>query len=323
MLARANAPMPATLGVWVPATPLLSDKATDPAVKLAAVERAALASIVAIDELRSAYQAEAFTPDQLDDPQDAAAKLTPAAANALFFQAIASRTVPSARATAFAAALQRAESQNRFALFASLSTGIAQQMKPSPETTWLAPSVTRVLLQARRDAAAAAWLPVLNSPTDEPAANALEMHLGLVRPSAENLARMPDALEWLGENALKPGGSKDWLMDRATREIPLLAALGYTIPPDAQWAVSANTAGVAPAGIAAEALTAMTRAAAEGKKGETILNALVALGSGGPARAQAQTVARVVKALIDIGLRDEARAIAIEAVLAVPVRQRK
>jgi hypothetical protein len=323
MLARANAPMPAALGGWVPATPLLSEKATDPAVKLAAVERATLASIVAIDELRLAYQAEAFTPEQLEDPQGSAAKLSPPSANALFFQAIGSRAVPSARAAAFVAALQRAESQNRFALFSSLSAGIAQQMKPSPETAWLAPSVTRVLLQARRDAAAAAWLPALDAADDEAGTNALEVHLGLVRPSAENLARMPDALEWLGENALKPGASKDWLMDRATREIPLLGALGYTIPPDAQWAVSANSSGVAPAGVAAEALTAMTRAAAEGKRGETILNALVALGPGGPPRAQAQTIARVVKALIDVGQRDEARAIAIEAILAAPVRPRK
>lgn len=110
-------------------------------------------------------------------------------------------------------------------------------------------------------------------------------------------------------------------MERATREIPLLEALGYTIPPDAQWAVSANTTGVVPSGAAAEALTAIGRSALEGHQGETILNALVALGPGGPSRAQGQTVARVAKALIAVGLRDEARALAIESVLGAPVRQ--
>jgi hypothetical protein len=134
---------------------------------------------------------------------------------------------------------------------------------------------------------------------------------------------MPAALTWLGQSALKPGGAKDWLMDRATREIPLLAALGYTIPPDAQWAVSANAPGAVPTGAAAEALVAMNRAAMEGKMGETIANALVALGPGGPARAQGQTVARVVRALIEIDLREDARAIAIESVLGAPVRQHK
>jgi hypothetical protein len=320
MLRKAGASAPAALAGWVPAAQLLS-QSSDPALRLTAVERATLASLGSIDELREAYQAETFTPDQLDDPEEWAAKLPPARANALYFRSIAARTVPTARAAAFAAALQRAESQNRFALFATLSAGIAQQMAPSQDTAWVAPNVARVLLYARRDKAAEQWLIVLNSPTDAAAANALQIQLGLVRASTENLARMPSALTWLGQNALRPGPSKDWLMERATREIPLLEALGYTIPPDAQWAVSANTTGVVPSGAAAEALTAIGRSALEGHQGETILNALVALGPGGPSRAQGQTISRVAKALIAVGLRDEARALAIESVLGAPVRQ--
>lgn len=321
MMRKAGAAVPAPVAGWVPAAQLLAKLFTDPNLRLAAVERAALASLNPIDELREAYQAETFTPDQLDDPEEWAIKLPLARANALYFRSIGARTVPTARAAAFAAALQRAESQNRFTLFATLSAGIAQQMAPSQETTWLAPSVTRVLLYARRDKAAEQWLPVLTSPTDAAVVNALQVQLGLVRPSTENLARMPSALTWLGQNALKPGPSKTWLMERATREIPLLEALGYAIPPDAQWAVSANTTGVVPSGAAAEALTAIGRSALDGRQGETILNALVALGPGGPARAQGQTVARVAEALITVGLRDEARALAVESVLGAPVRK--
>jgi hypothetical protein len=313
----------ASMASWVPATQLVAQQTADPAARLAAIERAVLASITPIAELRQAYQAEAFTPDQLDDPEEWAKKLPAARANALYFRAIAARTLPPARAAAFAAALQRAESQNRFALFATLASGIAQQMAPSQDTVWLAPNVTRVLLYARRDKAAEQWLTVMTSPTDAAAVNALQVHLGLVRPSAENLARMQSALTWLGQNALKAGPSKDWLMERATREIPLLEALGYTIPPDAQWAVSANTTGVVPSGAAAEALIASGRSAIDGRLGETVLNVLVALGPGGPSRAQGQTVSRVVRALIGAGLRDEARALAIESVLGAPVRQSK
>ncbi|NOT39461.1 MAG: hypothetical protein HOP13_03115 [Alphaproteobacteria bacterium] len=320
MMRKAGATAPAPLAGWVPGTQMLAQSA-DPAVRLAAMERAALASLKPIEDLRQAYSAEVFTPDQLDDPEEWAAKLPLARANALYFRSITARTVPTARAAAFAAALQRAESQNRFALFATLSAGLAQQLAPSQDTSWLAPSATRVLLYARRDKAAEQWLTVLTSPTDIAAANALQVQLGLVRPSAENLARMQSGLTWLGQHALKHGPSKDWLMERATREIPLLEALGYTIPPDAQWAVSANTTGVVPSGAAAEALTAIGRSALDSRQGETILNALVALGAGGPARAQGQTVARVVKALIAVGLRDEARALAIESVLGAPVRK--
>jgi hypothetical protein len=321
MMKKAGASAPAALAGWAPAAQLLSQQSTDPALRLAAAERAALASVMPIDELRAAYQSEAFTPDQLDDPEEWAKKLPSARANALYVRSIAARSVPSARAAAFAAAVQRAESQNRFALFATLAAGTAQQMPPSQDTAWLAPNITRVLLYARRDKAAEQWLTVMTSPTDAAAVNALQIHLGLVRPSTENLARMQSALSWLGQNALKPGPAKGWLMERATREVPLLEALGYTIPPDAQWAISANTTGVVPAGAAAEALIAVGRSSLDGRLGETVLNALVALGPGGPSRAQGQTVSRVVRALIGAGLREEARALAIESVLSAPVRQ--
>jgi hypothetical protein len=322
LLRQASVTPPAALAGWVPATALLS-QSTDPDIRLTAAERAAVAGLAPADQLRVIYDAEAFTPDQLDDPEEWAPKLPPARANALYFQAITKRTLPAARAAAFAAALQRAESQNRFALFASMADELALKIQPAPDTAWLAPYVVRVLLYAGKDKAAERWLAILASPTDGPTVNAIQIHLALVRPTTENVARLQGAMTWLGQNALKPGGAKDWLMDRATREIPLLEALGYIVPPDAQWAVSATTAGVVPSGAAAEALIAIPRTAQEGRVGETVTNALVALGPGGPARAQGQTVTRVVKALMAVGLRDEARALATEAVLATPVKLRK
>lgn len=322
MLRHAKKAPPVALAGWTPGAALLS-QSTDPEVRLAASERAAAAGLLPADQLRFIYEAETFTPDQLDDPEEAAKKLSLARANALFFQSITKRTLPAARAAAFVGALQRAESQNRFALFAKLSEGIAQKIQPSPQTAWLAPYVSRVLLYTGRDKAAEQWLAALTSPTDGPTVNAIQQGLAFVRPTTENVARLQGSMTWLGQNALKPGGAKDWLMERATREIPLLDALGYVVPPDAQWAVSATTTGVVPQGAAAEALIALNRTAHDGRVGETILNALVALGPGGPTRAQGQTVARVVKALMAIGLRDEARAIAAEAVLGNPIRIRK
>jgi len=322
LLRHANKTAPANLAAWVPASSLLS-QSNDPDVRLTASERAAAAGLLPADQLRMAYEAETFTPDQIDDPEEWAAKLSPARANALYFQTITKRTLPAARAAAFAAALQRAESQNRFALFAQLTDDLALQIQASPQTAWLAPYVERVLLQSGRDKATEQWLMALNSPSDAPTVNAIQIHLAIARPTTENIARLQGAMTWLGQNALLPGGAKDWLMDRATREIPLLEALGYVVPPDAQWAVSATTAGVVPSGPAAEALVALTRTAQEGRVGETVLNALVAMGPGGPTRAQGQTVARVVKALMAVGLRNEARSIVVEAVLGSPIRTRK
>jgi hypothetical protein len=323
LLRRAEITPPAALAAWVPATSLLSQQSANAEIRLAAAERAAVAGLLPPDQLRSIYETETFTPDEIDDPAEAAKSLTVSRANALFHQAIAKRTLPAAKAAAFAAALQRADAQNKFALFAQVSADDAKRLRPLPETAWLAPYIARVLLFTGQDRAAEQWLMQLTSPTDGPTVNAMQIHLALVRPTTENVARLQGALTWLGQNALKPGGAKAWLMERATREIPLLDALGYIVPPDAQWAVSANTAGVVPSGASVEALFALDRSSQEGRLGETVMNVLVALGPAGPTRAQGQTVVRAVKALGTVGLRDEARTIAIESVLGSPVRLRK
>lgn len=322
LLNRTRAPVPASLAGWLPARNVFLT-GSDAASKLVALERAATAGLASVEELVDAYNAEGFTPDQHDDPEEWAPKMSPTQANALYFQAIERRTRPAARAAAFAAALERADAQNRFALFAQASRTMARQMPAVAETAWLAPAIMRVLLYNGDAKQAAQWLAMMTSPTDVPTVNAMRIHSAIVYPSAENLAHLPQALEWLGENALKAGGSKDWLMARALREVPLLDALGYTIPPQAQWALTAAPPQAPLQGAAGEAATAMTRSAYQQRVGETVLNVLVALGAPGPAKAPVSVVARSVDALATIGMRDEARAIAAEAVLGSSMRPSK
>ena len=322
LLNRTRTPVPASLAGWLPARNVFLT-GSDAASKLVALERAATAGLASVEELVDAYNAEGFTPDQHDDPEEWAPKMSPTQANALYFQAIERRTRPAARAAAFAAALERADAQNRFALFAQASRTMARQMPAVAETAWLAPAIMRVLLYNGDAKQAAQWLAMMTSPTDVPTVNAMRIHSAIVYPSAENLAHLPQALEWLGENALKAGGSKDWLMARALGEVPLLDALGYTIPPQAQWALTAAPPQAPLQGAAGEAATAMTRSAYQQRVGETVLNVLVALGAPGPAKAPVSVVARSVDALATIGMRDEARAIAAEAVLGSSMRPSK
>lgn len=322
LLNRTRTPVPASLAGWLPARNVFLT-GSDAASKLVALDRAATAGLASVEELVDAYNAEGFTPDQHDDPEEWAPKMSPTQANALYFQAIERRTRPAARAAAFAAALERADAQNRFALFAQASRTMARQMPAVAETAWLAPAIMRVLLYNGDAKQAAQWLAMMTSPTDVPTVNAMRIHSAIVYPSAENLAHLPQALEWLGENALKAGGSKDWLMARALREVPLLDALGYTIPPQAQWALTAAPPQAPLQGAAGEAATAMTRSAYQQRVGETVLNVLVALGAPGPAKAPVSVVARSVDALATIGMRDEARAIAAEAVLGSSMRPSK
>ena len=60
----------------------------------------------------------------------------------------------------------------------------------------------------------------------------------------------------------------------------------------------------------------MRAATNESRLGETVTYALLALGDGGPGAASALTLDTVVRALRAMGLEREARALALEAVLA-------
>ena len=243
----------------------------------------------------------------------------------MFYQAIEKRTVPAARASAFSAALSRADAQNTVPLFALVAADTAMQITPAPETAWLAPQIERVLLYTGNDVQAERWYSALSSgsPSDAPVVNALQLHTLLAAPTAARVAKAQGALSWLAQNALKPGGQKAWLAERAAREIPLFEALGYVVPPDAQWALTASTTGAVPSAAQNEALEAMTQASAQGRLGETVLDAMIALGQTGPERAQGRTVSRVVRALAAVGLNEEARAIGIEAVLGAPATVHK
>ena len=208
-------------------------------------------------------------------------------------------------------------------MFAQVARRPATQMPAVAETAWLAPNIIRVLLYNGDAKQAAIWASLLSSPTDAPTANAYKIQAGLAYPSVENLAQMQTSIAWLGQNALKPSGSKDWLMARALREVPLLDALGYTIPSEAQWALSGDNSSSQLQGVTADAMQALSKSLLQQRKGETVLNALVALGNAGPVRAPVSVVVRVVDALATIGMRDEARAIASEAILGTSVRQGK
>lgn len=321
LLRRARLPVPVSLASWLPARQVFL-AGSDPSARLVALERSFRAGLASPEDMVAAYKAAAFLPDQLDDPEAAVGKLTVAQGNALFFQALLARSQPAARAAMFAASLERADAQNNFPFFAQVARSAARQLPAVPETAWLAPHILRVLLYNGDVKAAGQWLGLLTSPTDAASVNALRIHAAIVYPSAEHVAALPQALAWLGSNGA-PGAGKPWLTARALREVPLLNALGHSIPPEAQWAASGEAVPASLQGAAGDAARSLARGAQQQRVGETVLNVLVALGAEGPARAPVGVVARAVDALSTIGMRDEARAIAAEAVLGSALRQSK
>lgn len=101
----------------------------------------------------------------------------------------------------------------------------------------------------------------------------------------------------------------------AARDVAILSALGAPVDGTVQAFLLAN----APQGGAraeAGAMLALASAVERGAIGEGALLTVVAAGEGGPARLDAESVERIIRALRGLRLEDEARRVAAEAILA-------
>lgn len=101
----------------------------------------------------------------------------------------------------------------------------------------------------------------------------------------------------------------------AARDVAILAALGAPLEGGTQTFLLANPP---QGGARAEsgAMLALASAVERGAIGEGALLAVAAIGEGGPARLDAESVERIIRALRGLRLEDEARRIAAEAILA-------
>ncbi|MBL8544990.1 MAG: hypothetical protein JNL81_00915 [Hyphomonadaceae bacterium] len=101
----------------------------------------------------------------------------------------------------------------------------------------------------------------------------------------------------------------------AARDVAILAALGAPMEGSVEAYLLANPP---QGGARAEsgAMLALASAVERGAIGEGALLAAVAAGEGGPARLDAESVERIIRALRGLRLEDEARRIAAEAILA-------
>ena len=101
----------------------------------------------------------------------------------------------------------------------------------------------------------------------------------------------------------------------AARDVALLAALGAPV----NGAIQGFLVGNAPQGGAradAGAMLALAAAAENRALGEGALLAVIAAGEGGPARLDADSLAHIIRMLRQLGLNEEARKFAAEAILA-------
>lgn len=298
--------------------PALADTpASLPGIRLVAAERAEVAGTLPIEALRDVYRAMAFSPEERADALEQVETLEPPLGRALMLQAIEAQTAPALRAELLAAALALAEAQGAHGTTARALAHLVRTVPPAPEHGWFSGAAGRALMAAGDHDAAVAWYSLASeeAPRNDDAAGSAVRLWPLMLLSAEEVYLKTAPFEaWLALRADR--GGEAVALARADWLAVLVDALGGRIDPEVWDRLMLDERAVAARAPALALAKGLQKAAEGGLLGETVLLALLLIGDDGPAAAGIATVGPVVSSLVSAGLREEARAIALEAALA-------
>ena len=303
---------------------LALDPAQPAETRLAAAERAAALGAFSGRELADAYRAAAEPADPLagdgeTDTESDAQESEALARARLFLQAEAAGE-DERRAAALAALWADDEppeaSAPGFPALARMAAETALLVAPDPRLAWFAPAAMRALAAAGYGEAAAAWRRALAiaAPGDAAAEDALWRSLPLVLAAGADMV-------WDAESAGLWWGSAPLDMDPAERAsfaelaFMVLDASGRRIGAEG-WAPFLDEPAFVETVVPNIGLRyGMRDAARDGRAGEALTLALILLGEGGPAAAGPVALGAVIRVLRAFDLDDDARAIAIEALI--------
>lgn len=296
----------------------------DQETRLLAAEKAARSGAVSPQDLADLYNAVSFDPAELQQPLVDTALADTARHRALRFQAARLQPSPLIQARLITQALALAHDLGNFPVAARLYAPLVANIQPGPEMLALAGDAARALFLVGDSEKARLWIVLARSMgAAEPQAAALAARLWPLERLAGSLAlNLASALPRdipqgvLAAFRKSLGGPADQVGHTAILAQGLLAAMGHMVS-EADWvAVMTDSAPVATTMPAAPLSEALKLATADKRVGETVLLSLVILGQDGPQQLDPATLFKVVAGLREIGLAADARALAIETLIA-------
>ncbi len=285
-------------------------------LRLEAAERAEAAGALDAESLRQLYTSISFTEDELSNPLSKAEAESGPLSRALLYRTAVIQTVPTAQAEAVGRALSLGREGGRYASTVRVFMPVLRRIPPSPEMLWFANEALRGFLVTRDEQGAAAWFSVLRASAmfDEKARAALAAVSPVARLAGSEEAKHWDSTRlaaWWEDTRERPDAR-----ERASLLFSLLEGLGDVVPDDVWEALLGGTERTTAVMPHPALWYRLASAADAGRKGETVLLVLLALGEGGPAQAGPVVLRRVLTSLIAVGLNTEARALAVEAAVA-------
>jgi len=290
---------------------LIDAPAASEAIQLEASEMAVLAGTVGAAQLADLYAALEFSDDEIANALTLAEEDHSPRNRALLYQAALRQELPVGRAAAMQKAWQLAEADGIYRLSVAVYLPMLETLPPA-SLTWFAADAVRALYALNRIEKASQWLASAGRITEEPEYLERAALLWPLIALAEGSARGPGHRDWLATLRAREGADASL---RAGLAYSLFEAMGEKIREE-DWMALLDNVSRAPALSADPAfLRQFRRAAIAGRRGETVLFALLILGQGGVADAGPELISEIVIGLRMVKLEEEARRLALDAAL--------
>jgi hypothetical protein len=246
--------------------------------------------LITADELINLYRQVKFTGDPMTLPDSPSAR-------GQLYQAADQSFDPVRRAQFVARALQAARARSAYFWTGTLYRPIADKVTPAPNLAWFAPDAARLMFWSGNVDKGGFWLNLAQGAQSNPQVASTVPGLNILGQIA-GLTGSYDSDPVAAWQAANPnnGAAADKLRGiQAGLGLPGVAAVSFPAP-------SGETAAIA-------------EAAQKGRRGETVLLALIALGGKGLGAADGAMLAQSLGGLGAVGLGPEAKRIALEAAI--------
>ncbi|MDR3497684.1 MAG: hypothetical protein P4L72_00495 [Parvibaculum sp.] len=292
--------------------------------RIGAGEHAAADGLIKGEDLAALYRLPKFTADDIDGVKAGTYPASQELRRALLFQAIDAEVSPVDRAELMSTFLATGDSVGLSAATTAVLLPMIKQLTPSPTLRMFAPVAVRTFLLAGDRSQAQSWYALVGSASVPPAG--AQAGLEPVGGSLGREARVLGALMRISDPK-GPGGDPDQVaadivadlrsgvaanQNFGALEAMLLDAQGYPLP---QPVLDALPLAPKSQGAPEALLNQLHAAGLKGSVGEVVLLSLVAIGPGGPDRADRQALAQSVSSLRAVHLDGEARRLATEALM--------
>lgn len=271
--------------------------------RVAAGERAESAGTLSVEGLQKLYLEVTFSAEDL---AGAMVKAEGPLGRALLYRAATDAADPGIRLSLALKAVDLARNQGQEAAAIRLFSKIFINARSDPAMVSLAPQLARILFVLNRPDLAVFWS---NLAGKDPALTRLWPILSVYGVSPGQALPQDGLTAWRGSmNGLPP----EVMGRRLAVVLGALSGLGAKIP-DAVWL---DTLGLPEGGIKVGLYAMLQHSALEAHQGMTVLTGLAALGDVPLDKVDPVILSEVISAFTVVGLTDDARRLAVEAMLA-------